>query len=123
MGSTKRKMHPCKARCLSLQCRGGVESGSVQVPCVLAWEPACHTRQDGCALLNLGSQCGVGAWQQERFVCASSWCNEADVDSLDFLSSAQIGALLSQQMQSVTVTVERHLYDVRCRGRAGNRLL
>ena len=123
VGATKRKMHPCKDRCQSLQCRGGVRSGSGQAQCVPAWGLASCTRQGGCALLNLGSQRGVGARQQEGFVSASSQCNQADVGSLGFLSSAQIGASLSQQTQSVTVTVERHLYNARYCGCAGNGLL
>lgn len=112
-GATKREAHPCEAWCPSW---GGAGSG-------LAGRPASRRRQGGRALLNLGSRRGVGPRRQEGFVCASSPCNQADVDSLGFLSSAQIGASLSQQTQSVTVMVERHLRDVRCCGCPGNRWL
>jgi len=82
-----------QSRCLSLRCWGGVGGTGTGVPC---WA-------GGCARPRLGSQRGVGARQQEGFVCASSWCHQADVDSLGFLSSAQIGASLSSECPHTAV--------------------
>lgn len=109
VGATKRKIHPCEGRRPSVRCWGGAGSGVGAVRASTG--TGVPHRVGGRALHRRGSRCGVGARPRDGMGCASSPGNQADVDSLGFLSAAQIGASLSQQTQSVTVTAERCLRD------------
>lgn len=108
-GLRKGKYTPAKAGVRG--CGAREVQGEGRVPCVPARGPACRTGQGGHALHRRDSRRGVGARPREALGCASSPGNQADTDSLGFLSAAQIGASLSQQTQSVTVTAERCLRD------------